>query len=55
MKKRRPTEGPGSKAARVCRKCWSLVVQYIGQGRERCCSCGHEQDARESEYAEDDE
>jgi hypothetical protein len=54
-RKRRPATGEGSKAARACRECWSLLVEYIGKRRERCTMCGHEQDSRPGEYLEDDE
>lgn len=30
--------------ARACRKCWGVVVEPIGDGKEKCRICGHEQD-----------
>lgn len=31
------------KLARACRECWSVIVEPIGDGFERCKMCGHEQ------------
>ena len=30
--------------ARACRKCWSVIVESIENGREKCRVCNHEQD-----------
>jgi len=34
----------GTKVARACTECWSVIVDPIGNGREKCRMCGHEQD-----------